>query len=179
MNANTGCLPCVALIFSLLIGFIPSGDEKEITIIEETTITTTTTEDATTETTTETTTEPTTTTTTEESLLYLGKFTATYYRGDYYPCNGGSGRELIPCDVKPDSYKGSVASRLVFERYGYYVSDRTMIYISFESIPELDGWYSVDDCNADPSIIDFYFNDYSKCPWQQAGVVLCEAWIKN
>lgn len=147
------------------------------TTITTTTITTKKTTTATTTTTTEETTTTTTTTDMKDSLTYLGSFTGTYFKGKTNPCNGGSGRILIPCDIKDDTYKGSVASKLIFNSYGYELNGKTMIYIEFPSIPALNGWYSVDDCNADPSIIDFYFPDYSKCPWENDGVIQCVAWI--
>lgn len=157
-----------------------------------TTTTTTTTEEETTTSTTTTTTVATTTSSTEttepevittitsdvmENLSYLGVFTGTYYKGATNPCNGGSGRVLIGCDVKSDSYKGSVASRLVYETYGYNVNGKTMLYLEFESFPNMNGWYSVDDCNADRNIIDFYFPNYNNCPWQNAGLTTVQAWI--
>lgn len=156
-------------------------EEPLATTTEETTTTTTTTttKKTTTATTTTTTEETTTTTTTDmkDSLTYLGSFTGTYFKGETNPCNGGSGRILIPCDIKDDTYKGSVASKLVFNQYGYERNGKTMIYIEFPTIPEMNGWYSVDDYNAYPSIIDFYFPDYSKCPWENDGVIPCNAWI--
>lgn len=116
-------------------------------------------------------------TTWQSQMTYLGKFTGTYYKGSTYPCNGGSGRMLVSCYEKPESYKGSVASRLVYNNYGYYVNDKTMIYVEFEKYPQLNGWYSVDDCNADQNIVDFYFADYSTCPWQTAGATTVSVWI--
>ena len=112
-----------------------------------------------------------------DTMTYLGQFTATYFKGSVTPCNGGSGRMLVSCYEKETSYKGSVASKFVFDRYGYYVNDKTMVYIEFENYPRLDGWYSVDDYNADPGIVDFYFSDYSTCPWQNDGVTDVEMWI--
>jgi len=152
------------------------------TTTEETTTTSTTmtAETVTTSSTTETTEPEVITTITSdvmENLSYLGVFTGTYYKGATNPCNGGSGRVLVGCDVKSDSYKGSVASRLVYETYGYYVNGKTMIYLEFESFPNMNGWYSVDDCNADRSIIDFYFPNYNNCPWQNAGLTTVQAWI--
>jgi hypothetical protein len=84
---------------------------------------------------------------------------------------------LYSCYEKDDIYKGSVASRLVYGQYGYEVNSKTMVYIEFEDYPMLDGWYSVDDCNSDPSIVDFYFADYSTCPWQNDGVTGIGMWI--
>ncbi len=160
---------------------ITTTEEPLATTQTTTTTTTTTTKKTTTTTTTATTTteETTTTATTDvkDTMTYLGSFTGTYFKGETNPCNGGSGRILIPCDIKYDTYKGSVASQLVFNQYGYERNGKTMIYIEFPTIPEMNGWYSVDDYNADPSIIDFYFPDYSKCPWQQDGVIQCVAWI--
>ena len=145
---------------------------KQTTTSEETSSTYTTT--TTYETAEDTTTEQ---TTLQDSMTYLGKFTGTYYKGSTIPCNGGSGRMLVSCYEKPESYKGSVASRLVYNNYGYYVNDKTMLYIEFEKYQQLNGWYSVDDCNADQNIVDFYFADYSTCPWQTAGVTPVDVWI--
>ena len=122
------------------------------------------------------------TTTTEQTkeqiqMTYLGEFTGTYYKGSTYLCNGGSGRMPVSCYEKLDSYKGSVASRLVYDNYGYYVNGKTMVYIEFEKYPQLNGWYSVDDCNADQNIVDFYFADYSTCPWQTDGITPVSVWI--
>ena len=155
------------------------GDAPTSSTTTEEPLATTTTKKTTTTTVTTTTEETTTTTTTDmkDSLTYLGSFTGTYFKGDTDPCNGGSGRILIPCDIKDDTYKGSVASQFVFNQYGYERNGKTMIYIEFPTIPEMNGWYSVDDYNADPYIIDFYFPNYSKCPWQQDGVIQCVAWI--
>lgn len=161
-------------------GIAPASSTTTTTttaVTTTTTCTTSTTVTTVTTTTEETTTSTTTTTDMKDSLTYLGSFTGTYFKGDSDPCNGGSGRILIPCDIKDDTYKGSVASQFVFNQYGYERNGKTMIYIEFPTIPEMNGWYSVDDYNADPSIIDFYFPNYSKCPWQQDGVIQCVAWI--
>lgn len=187
MNDRSVLYVISMVAISLVIAIFMCGCESirwrhhEESITVTTTTTTTTTKKNTTTTTTTTTEETTTTTTTtadmKDSLTYLGSFTGTYFKGDTDPCNGGSGRILIPCDIKDDTYKGSVASKLVFNSYGYDMNGKTMIYIEFPSMPTLNGWYSVDDCNADPSIIDFYFPDYSKCPWENDGVIACNAWI--
>lgn len=116
-------------------------------------------------------------TTWQSQMTYLGEFTGTYYKGSTHPCNGGSGRMLVSCYEKPESFKGSVASRFVYNNYGYYVNDKTIIYVEFEKYPQLNGWYSVDDCNTDQNIVDFYFADYSTCPWQTAGVTTVSIWI--
>lgn len=151
----------------------------------------TTTSEVTTETSRQTTTEETTntytitttcevveTTTTEQSqMTYLGNFTGMYYKGETYPCNGGSGRMLVSCYEKIDSYKGSVASKFIYYNYDYNMNGKTMVYIEFEKYPQLNGWYSVDDCNEDQNVVDFYFADYSTCPWQTAGVTPVSVWI--
>lgn len=185
--ASVMMIPIVCLAFLYM--HISSSTETAVVTTTITAATTTTTTTVTTTTTcmtsttvstvTTTTEETTTTTTTDmkDSLTYLGSFTGTYFKGETNPCNGGSGRILIPCDIKDDTYKGSIASKLVFNSYGYDMNGKTMVYIEFPSMPTLNGWYSVDDCNADPSIIDFYFPDYSKCPWENDGVIACNAWI--
>lgn len=143
---------------------------RQTTTVEGTTITYTTTYEAVETTTTE-------QTTAQSQMTYLGQFTGTYYKGSTYPCNGGSGRMLVSCYEKPDSYKGSVASRFVYYNYDYNMNGKTMVYIEFEKYPQLNGWYSVDDCNADQSIVDFYFADYSTCPWKTAGITPVKVWI--
>ena len=112
-----------------------------------------------------------------DTMTYLGDFKDTYYKGDSEPCYGGSGRMLVSCYEKDEWYKGSVASRWVYGQYGYNANGKTTVYIEFDNYPMLNGWYSVDDCNADPGIVDFYFADYSTCPWQNDGVTGCQMWI--
>ena len=152
-------------------------EETTTTESETTTITTTT------QTTTTTTTATTATTTAQpvspvNGLTRLGTFTGTYYSGRSVPCCGGSGRTLIDCTVGSNGVKGSVASRYVYRNYGYNRNgSRTKIYIEFASIPSMNGWYYVDDCNAENSIIDFYFYYNSNCPWSRAGVTSVKAYI--
>lgn len=140
-----------------------------------TTTTTTTTSTCTTTTTvlstTVTTTTETTTTTTaydfKERLIDYGYFTGTYYHGQYYnPCPGGSGRMLEDCTPKSDEIKGSVACRRIQEEYDYWVNGRTKVYLEIVENPEMDGWYWVDDACESYSVVDFYFINYSDCPWQ-------------
>ena len=118
-----------------------------------------------------------TTTTANSEMVSLGSFKATYYKGSKNPCNGGSGRVLSSCYVKDDEYKGSVASRLVYESYGYFKDGIITVYVEFPAFPQLDGYYSVDDCNADVKVFDFYFADYGTCPWGYDGVTICNVWI--
>lgn len=112
-----------------------------------------------------------------DTMTCLGDFMAMYYKGDSEPCYGGSGRMLVSCYEKDEWYKGSVASRWVYGQYGYNVNGKTTVYIEFNNYPRLSGWYSVDDCNADPGIVDFYFADYATCPWRNDGVTGCRMWI--
>lgn len=144
----------------------------------ETSRQTTTTEETTNTYTIMTTCEAVETTATEQGqMTYLGNFTGMYYKGETYPCNGGSGRMLVSCYEKIDSYKGSVASKFIYYNYDYNMNGKTMVYIEFEKYPQLNGWYSVDDCNEDQNVVDFYFADYSTCPWQTAGVTPVSVWI--
>lgn len=148
---------------------------------------TTTTEETTTTTTTETTTtsKVTTTTTTTavvktstNGLTALGSFKGTYYAGKTVPCKGGSGRTLVDCSTGSSGIKGSVASKLVYQNYGYKRNgERTKIYIEVKDIPSMTGWYYVDDCNSTTSIIDFYYYRNSNCPFQKAGVISVKAYI--
>lgn len=147
------------------------------TELTETTATTVTTEAATTETATETTASTSSEPPESNERIFLGTYKATYYNGSCYPCNGGSGRVLNSCYVKDDEYKGSVASRLVYESYGYFKDGVTSVYIEFPAFPKLNGLYSVDDCNAESGIFDFYFAEYGDCPWKYDGVTVCKVWI--
>lgn len=112
-----------------------------------------------------------------DEMTYLGTFIGTYFSGATNPCNGGSGRQLLDCKLKPGTAKGSVASKYVFDNFGYNVNNRTLIWIEFSDYPEMNGWYAVDDCNADPNVVDFYFPDYSQCPWELDGVTPVKVWI--
>jgi len=152
------------------------------TTTTETTTTTTSEETTTTTTSEETTTNTTVTTTTTKSssngLTSLGSFKGTYYSGKSVPCKGGSGRTLIDCSTGGNGVKGSVASKLVYQNYGYKRNgERTKVYLEIAEHPSMNGWYYVDDCNAVTSIIDFYFYYNKNCPFQKAGVVSVKAYI--
>lgn len=119
-----------------------------------------------------------TTTTVGPSEIYLGDFKGTYYRGDVNPCPGGSGRMLIDCASGGMGVKGSVACRYVWSNYGYsYCGSRTVVRIEVDGHEEMNGMYYVDDCCASNSVIDFYYPDYSTCPFQYDGVITCRAWL--
>lgn len=186
-----GVLIVIIFIILVIIVSTPDSTNNESKTIESTTtstITTTTTtttnitEILTTTDTTTTTTKVTTTSFTQEDLPYntnspienlkfLGNYKGTYYVVKT-PCNGGSGRILVDCGINiTDSYKGSVASRYIYENYGYNYQGKTMVYLEIKEYPEMNGWYSVDDCNGSRSIVDFYFSDPMNCPYQYDGVV--------
>lgn len=148
------------------------------TTTEETTTTTTTTTEVTTTSTTVVTTTTTTVVQTTNGLKSLGSFKGTYYAGKTVPCKGGSGRTLVDCSTGSSGVKGSVASKLVYQNYGYKRNgERTKIYIEVKDIPSMTGWYYVDDCNSTTSIIDFYYYRNSNCPFQKAGVISVKAYI--
>ena len=109
-------------------------------------------------------------------LTYIGSFRGTYYRGNTNPCNGGSGRRLIEC-ASGGEIRGSIACRYIYQTYGYNYNGRTTVYIEVPSYPSMDGWYYVDDCCASNSVVDFYYPNYSACPFQRAGVISVNLYI--
>ena len=198
-----GVLIVIIFITLVIIVSTPDSSNNESKTIESTTTSTTTTTSTSTTTTTNITdiiteiltTTNTTTTTTEvttvqspedlpdntnppiENLKFLGNYKGTYYAVKT-PCNGGSGRILVDCGINiTDSYKGSVASRYIYENYGYNYQGKTMVYLEITEYPEMNGWYSVDDCNGSKNIVDFYFADAMNCPYQYDGVVHVEMYI--
>lgn len=111
------------------------------------------------------------------SLTYVGEFKGTYYAGRTVPCKGGSGRVLVDCKTGANEIKGSVASKYAYKKWGYGKNGRTKLYLVVEGYPSMSGWYAVDDCNAESSIIDFYFYANANCPWRKAGVVKVKCYI--
>ena len=157
-------------------------DSIELATTNTTTTTTTSTTTSTTTTTTTTTTTVTTvttlmTTTTatveydfKDRLVYIGEFYGSYYHGKgVNPCPGGSGRMLEDCTPKDSEMKGSVACRAIQETYDYYVNGRTRVYLELQQYPEMNGWYWVDDACLYYDNVDFYFINYSDCPWYHDG----------
>ncbi len=188
MTNRCGCsIPALGIIFSLLACGKGVGEVSAPNVSE--TLETTTTVSTTCTTTVSTTTVTTTTESTpfEDTICnsatapleeYLGVFRGTYYRGNCVPCKGGSGRWLKSCYVSNDEIRGSVACRAVYEAYGYSLNgEPTVVRIACSSYPEINGLYTVDDCCASLRVIDFYFEDYSRCPWQFDGVIDVEAWV--
>ena len=143
----------------------------EITTTTSTTSTCTST--LTTKTTKHTTTERIITTAKPKTLVCLGTYKGTYYSGRTVPCKGGSGRTLNDCGINIASdYKGSVASKYIYKHYGYKRDgEPTKVYLEIKEFPEMNGWYTVDDCNGNEKTVDFYFTHYDGCPFQYSGVV--------
>ena len=146
-----------------------------ITFDNTTTTTITTTTTVTTTTKTE---EKTTTTTTKKKteLVSVDIFDLTYYipRPDQSADGlcGGSGRELIDCSKGNAGVMGSVACKRIFEKYGYSNNGkRTTIYIDVPEMPELTGYYFVDDCCSSNCVIDLYYSTPSNCPFENIGVI--------
>ena len=104
---------------------------------------------------------------------YVKQFTRTTYYSSKYGSGtcGGSGRKLISCNTT-DEIKGSIASRYLYENYGYnYNGKRTKVYLVVYNHPEMTGYYYLDDCCADPiNTIDFFYVDTTNCPFQYDGL---------
>lgn len=170
---------------------VPETTTSMIQTEIETTTTTTTTTTTRATTTSQTTTLfefPVTETTTTTALIpyqrpltCLGSFRGTYYSGRTVPCLGGSGRRLNDCGVNLNcEYKGSIASKFIYETYGYYRNDEpTQVYLEIQEFSEMNGWYTVDDCNGDRTIVDFYYSTYDACPFQYTGVVSVTMYVPD
>ena len=167
----------------------------ENTSITETTITLATTTTTTTETTTTTaaiitTTATTTTTTFNETTTTIitttsnFNFVKTFSRGTFYaygcPKKGGSGRDLIDCSVGDGDIKGSIASRYLYEKYGYlYNGERSKFYLEIEGYEQMNGYYYLDDSSApgNDEVIDFFYIHECNCPFMTQGVVKVNCYI--
>ena len=107
---------------------------------------------------------------------YVDTFKGTYYtptrRQIPGATHGGSGNLLEDCGAN-NSYgiRGSIACKRIFVEYGYNLNGRTIVLIQSNSMPVLNGYYYVDDCCASMSVVDFYFDYASNCPFQFQGVV--------
>lgn len=116
-----------------------------------------------------------------EDVRNSANFVKTFTRGTYYPgweaygstqVYGGSGRLLMDCSIKDDEIKGSVACKYIYEKYGYnYNGARTIVYLDIPEMPELSGFYFVDDCCGRYDTIDFYFTYKANCPFMNQGVL--------
>lgn len=117
---------------------------------------------------------------TSDGLTYFGYFgRVTYYPATAYydgVC-GGSGRTLLGYGNYDNGIRGSIASRSLYETYGYNRNGRTTVYLEFPNYPEMNGNYYVDDCCADYGVIDiFVWSGYS-CPFYSAGVITANCYI--
>ena len=112
-----------------------------------------------------------------EYLTCLGIFKGTYYAGKTVPCKGGSGRTLINCSTSSSEIKGSVASRYIYNMYGYNRGGRTKVWIECSEMPSMTGWYYVDDCCGATNVIDFYYYKNANCPFRKSGVIFVKAYI--
>ena len=109
------------------------------------------------------------------------RFVKTFSRGTYYPgwegygstqVYGGSGRLLMDCSIKDDEIKGSVACKYIQEKYGYnYNGTRTIVYLDIPEVPDMSGFYFVDDSCLRYDTIDFYFTYKANCPFENQGVL--------
>lgn len=109
------------------------------------------------------------------------RFVKTFSRGTYYPgwegygstqIYGGSGRLLMDCSIKDDEIKGSVACKYIQEKYGYnYNGDRTIVYLDIPELPDMSGFYFIDDSCLRYDTIDFYFTYKANCPFENQGVL--------
>lgn len=112
------------------------------------------------------------------------QFVKTFTRGTYYayggPRHGGSGRQLIDCSQGDGKVKGSIASRYLYDNYGYnYNGKRTMVYLEVEGYSSMNGYYYLDDSCAvgHNNVIDFFYLYNSNCPFQYQGIVKVDCYI--
>lgn len=115
-----------------------------------------------------------------DGLTYVDYFgRVTYYPATAYydgVC-GGSGRTLLGYGDYGNGIRGSIASRSIYETYGYNRNGRTTVYLEFPGYPEMNGTYYCDDCCASYGVIDiFVWSDYS-CPFYNAGVITANCYI--
>ena len=115
-----------------------------------------------------------------DNMTYVGYFgRVTYYPATAYydgVC-GGSGRTLLGYGDYGDGIRGSIASRTIYETYGYNRNGRTTVYLEFPGYESMDGWYFCDDCCAGYGVIDvFVWSDYA-CPFYGAGVITANCYI--
>ena len=116
-----------------------------------------------------------------EDVRSSANFVKTFTRGTYYPgwegygttqLKGGSDRYLMDCSIKDDEIKGSVACKYIQEKYGYeHSGGRTIVYLDIPEIPDMSGFYFVDDSCLRYDTIDFYFTYKANCPFMTQGVL--------
>ena len=115
-----------------------------------------------------------------DGLTYFGYFgRVTYYPATAYydgVC-GGSGRTLMGYGDYGNGIRGSVASRTLYETYGYNRNGRTTVYLEFPGYSEMNGYYYVDDCCRDYGVIDVFVWSGYNCPFYNAGVITADCYI--
>jgi hypothetical protein len=117
-----------------------------------------------------------------DNMTYVGYFgRVTYYpQTHYYPgvC-GGSGRTLIGYGNYDNGIRGSIASRSLYETYGYDRDGRTTVYLEFPGYDFMNGWYYLDDYCRHYGVIDVFVwseNNYD-CPFYGDGVITANCYI--
>ena len=117
-----------------------------------------------------------------DNMTYVGYFgRVTYYpQTHYYPgvC-GGSGRTLIGYGNYDNGIRGSIASRSLYETYGYDRDGRTTVYLEFPGYDFMNGWYYLDDYCRHYGVIDVFVwseNSYD-CPFYGDGVITANCYI--
>lgn len=115
-----------------------------------------------------------------DGLTYVDYFgRVTYYPATAYydgVC-GGSDRTLLGYGDYGNGIRGSIASRSLYEAYGYNRNGRTTVYLEFPGYESMNGWYYLDDCCAYYGVIDvFVWSGYS-CPFYNAGVITANCYI--
>lgn len=108
------------------------------------------------------------------SLIRSGMRGTYYSPGGWngYSSIGGSGRNLLDCSYGGDGYaKGSIASGYLYDILGYSSNGgRTAVWLEISDYAEMSGIYYLDDCSG-ADVIDFYYDQYSNCQFNYAGVV--------
>lgn len=46
-----------------------------------------------------------------------------------------------------------------------------MVYLEINERPDMNGYYYVDDCCGSYSVVDFYYDYSSNCPFQYQGIL--------
>ena len=116
----------------------------------------------------------------KNNMTYLGCYSGTYYPATAYydgVC-GGSTRTLLGYGDYGDNIRGSIASRSLYEMYGYNRNGRTTVYLEFPEFPEMDGLFFVDDCSAYYGIIDVFVWSDAACPFGVKGRTPIDCYIE-
>jgi hypothetical protein len=80
--------------------------------------------------------------------------------------------KIIECEEEKEGYSQGprVHGNYSFGdnyNYGYnYNGKRTMVYLEVNERPDMNGYYYVDDCCGSYSVVDFYYDYSSNCPFQ-------------